>query len=198
MTDQDSKLDRRTVLKGTGAATALGAGGLVAMSGSGAAASADFSASKVTAASDDGEIQSVFIEPTGQVNWQNFDESIEEVQVTISAKIEGVTSMQQKFQAKFGTGSNAGTDGSWDYSGTHRITLYDGSAADPFEQPDDGTVQKQTVVLKVEVALLDANGNVADPNDEAVFSDTATMNVHIKNRQASAGGNGQANGGVTK
>lgn len=196
MTEDDSGTTRRSVLKATGAVGAAAAvgGASVLASEPAAAASANFTASKVTAQTDDGRISSVYFDPMGTVTWENFDESIEEIRAKIDVKIEGVTSWKNVIDQVFAAGG--GTDGEWTFSESYKNTLYSNEGASPFEQPTDGEWKEQNIIFRVTIFLRDAEGNVADPEEQAEFSTQATMPVAVKNRPADAGMSGTANGGI--
>ncbi|WP_225335356.1 hypothetical protein [Halomicrobium urmianum] len=150
--------DRRSVLKylGTSGVVAAGSGlGLTMFSGSGAAASADISASNPEAlSSDDGTVDEVFIKPSLSVSWDGFDDVVGKVRILVEAAT-GASDLDPPeiadldFMPVFrATGYANGTDNdseeetgpgtsgqyqiNW-FDGDRRITLFDEDGAPDYE-----------------------------------------------------------------
>lgn len=199
MSQDIGDMDRRTVLKGAGvagAAAVTGGAGLLAATGGAAAASSDFSAGDPNAVTtDDGRIKEVYIQPTGDVEWDGFDEPVESLEVVIESLIQGDGEYEEQFRDTFNV--SGGTEGSWTYDDCGRISLYDENhRIEEFRAEEDGG-QKQTVVgLKATVYLRNADGDLADPASEAELSDDAEFTVTVNNREATASATGQAKPGV--
>lgn len=186
-------------MKAAGATGAVAAGGfgIAAMTGGAAATtSSGFSADdpgKVT--TDDGEITAVYIEPSGEVEWDGFDQAVETVEVRIDSKIEGDDGWERQYADTFGV--DGGTDGSWSYDDCGRITLYDGDdRIDEFSSDADGKQDETTVEVRATVLLRNDDGNLAQPTDAAELSDAASFGVTVENRTATASGSGTADPGV--
>jgi len=153
--------DRRSVLKylGTSGVVAAGSGlGLTMLSGSGAAASADISASNPEAlSSDDGSVDEVFIEPSLSVSWDGFDDVVGKVRILVESAT-GASDLdppeidELEFTPVFrATGYANGTDNdsedetgpgtngeyqiNW-FDGDRRITLYDTDGVPDYDTAD--------------------------------------------------------------
>lgn len=90
--DDDSKMTRRTAIKGigtVGTAAALGGAGVLASSGSAAASSSSLTASNGTVKNDTGNVSEVFVVPKVATAWENFDEKPQKLRYILEAGIEG-------------------------------------------------------------------------------------------------------------
>ena len=86
------KVDRRTVLKGVGAAGAAGVGGAALFSSS-AAADGDFEIAITNPSAvrtDDGSVAWLALGSQGQLWWEGFDESVEQFDFRVQATVENV------------------------------------------------------------------------------------------------------------
>mgnify|MGYP000315485670 FL=1 len=150
--------DRRSVLKylGTSGVVAAGSGlGVTLLSGSGAAASADISASNPEAlSSDDGSVDEVFIKPSLSVSWDGFDAVVGKVRILIEAatgasdldppEIENLdytptfratgyaNGTDNDSEEETGPGTNGEYEINW-FDGDRRITIYDTDGAPDYE-----------------------------------------------------------------
>ncbi|WP_225335358.1 hypothetical protein [Halomicrobium urmianum] len=156
--DNINDADRRSVLKmlGAGGAAAAGGGfGLTALTGSGAAATTDISASNPEAlTSDDGSVDEVFVKPSLSVSWDGFDDVVGKVRILVEAatgdadlKTSEVESLDYTpvFRAtgyangtdndseeETGPGTNGQYQINW-FEGDKRITLFDSEGAPDYE-----------------------------------------------------------------
>jgi len=87
-------MERRTFVKGIGAAAAAGATGIgiTAFAGGAAGASAGISTNNVTITNDDGIVKQVYIDPDVDLEWSDFDEAVGAVSVFVEAKVGDDTS----------------------------------------------------------------------------------------------------------
>jgi len=186
--------------------TTAGIGGTSALLGIGllgdrAAAESEmnFTAANPAVATGDGTISSVYIAPTGTIEWQDFDESIENIRVRFASKIEDgsfETVVDETFPLPKGSDAR-GQAGSFEYDdATDRITLYSGSAANRFEQDDDGAKKSTGVTVRVRIMLLNGTGEKADPAAKADLSATADFDIVVENEGATATVSGAANPGI--
>lgn len=177
--------DRRRVLKGVGllgASAVAGGAGLVSMSGSAAAASAVFSVSDAGVTTNDGTVDRVFISPSGDIEWHDFDESIEHIRVRFRAKVDGTTDYETVFDETYALGDYGGHHGSFEDASIPEITLYQGERANTlFGQPADGESRTRTVSVELRVDLLNAENALADPTDEARVSDADSFSATATN-----------------
>ncbi|MDL5363410.1 twin-arginine translocation signal domain-containing protein [Halalkalicoccus sp. NIPERK01] len=86
-----STINRRTVLKnaGTGGLLATGGLGLILMTDR-ATASGEITADTAygeAAASDDGTIERIYIDPTGELWWEDFDDPISQIGVSVESRL---------------------------------------------------------------------------------------------------------------
>ncbi|WP_226022978.1 hypothetical protein [Halomicrobium salinisoli] len=153
--------DRRSVLKylGTSGAVAAGSGiGMTLLSGSGAAASADISASNPEAlSSDDGSVDEVFIKPSLSVSWDGFDDVVGKVRILVEAatgasdldppEIADLEFMPVFRATGFANGTDndseeetgPGTNGEYQinwFDGDRHITLFDTDGAPDYENAE--------------------------------------------------------------
>lgn len=192
-------MNRRTFLTAGigGAATLVGVGLL----GDRAAAASDtvFTAANPEVATSDGTISSVYIAPTGTVEWRNFDESVEQLRIRFDSKVKDgqfETVVDETFALPEDSGAR-GQAGRFDYQDiAGRITLYSGADANRFEQDEDGEEKSTPVSVRVRITLLNAAGEKADPAAKADLSATASFDVVVGNKSASATASGAANPGI--
>lgn len=191
-------------MRATGATAAIVvAGGSGIVSRNAAAVQSEFSAGDVAVETHDGTVSEVYIEPTGGVTWGDFDVPVERIAVTVDWGVDDDGSATLSDAETDGTVSTtldvaaAGTSGdrSWDDLG--RITLYDGAdGRTTFDALRDGNAKTTVVVLELTVELLDGEGNLADPAEQARFTLGDTFEATVTNRAASAHGSGRANTGI--
>lgn len=199
-------MQRRNLLRaagGIGAAGVAGGAGLLAMSGNVAAASFTFNAGDIEGEFEDGDVSRVYFSPEGTASWKNFDEEITAIGLEIRSRVrsaDGESTLDGWKQVYTGTataeehGLNSGTTGGHSGDiGPNPNTLYEGAETDPFDEPDDGSTNQTLIDLELTAELLNSNGELADPSDKAVLSDTATFVVTAENLEASASGSADAN-----
>ena len=193
-------MNRRTFVKTAGiggAATLVGVG----LFGDRAAAASDtsFTATNPEISTSDGTISSVYIAPTGTVEWHNFDESVERLRISFDSKVDGgqfETVVDETLALPKGDDTR-GQSGKFDYQDvTDRITLYSGAKANRFEQDADGEEKSTPVSVRVRITLLNNAGEKIDPAAKASLSATATFEVVVGNKGASATASGAANPGI--
>lgn len=156
--DELRQADRRTILKylGTSGVVTAGAGaGLLAFTGSGAAASVDVTASNPGAVtSDDGELDHVFVEPSLTVAWDGTDDVVGKVRVLVEAATGAVdldppavrsleytpvfratgyaNGTSNDSEDETGPGTNGEFQITW-FEGDEQITLYDTRGVPDYE-----------------------------------------------------------------
>lgn len=187
-------MDRRKFLIGTGSIGAATIGGLAMFGGSAAASSTSFeSGGDANVSTDDGSADEVYIQPSGEVSWENFDEPVESVEVELKCKTENESQMKSVFNETFTPGSAAST-GSWSYDNCGTVTLYsDGNGIGQFSSDTDGATRETDVTVEAIVTLRDGSGNAAEPTDSSEIADSATFTVYVTNEGASTNASGQAN-----
>lgn len=166
------------------------------MSGGAAAADSTLQADTVKAAVDDGDISRLFINPTGEISWDNFDEEITGLQFVLESKINGDTAMEEQFNETLNLGENGGTSGSWQWDGGQELTLYEGEETNPIDVEEDGATETTVVTVAGTITLLNAAGEPCDPADVATINLTWELPVEITNEAASSNADGSLNGGV--
>lgn len=159
--DDITDLDRRSVLKSLGLSgvAAAGAGfGLLTLTSSAAAADVAITASNPdTTVSDDGEIESVYIEPTLTITWDGFDAVVGKVRILVEAATgaidldPGEVHSLEYMPVFVATGYANGTDNAVETEtgpGTHgqftldwfsseeEITVYDADGAPDYDTAD--------------------------------------------------------------
>ena len=194
-------MNRRNFIKtaAVGGAAALVGAGLFGDRAAAAESDTEFTATNPEVTTADGTITSVYIAPTGTVEWQNFDESVEQMRIRFDSTIEDgqfETVVDETFVLPEDAGAR-GLAGSFDYQDvTDRITLYAGAEANQFEQSDDGAKKSTPVSVRVRISLLNGAGEKVDPPEKADLSATATFEVVVENEGASATATGAANPGI--
>ncbi|WP_254545122.1 hypothetical protein [Halomarina pelagica] len=182
---------------GTGIATvSLGAASLVRR---GAAANVRFSAGRVRLSNDSGDVERVFVRPTGRVRWRNFDQPVTGARLTFRATVPGRTGWKTVHDERYALFEEGKTTGRFRYTPERvgEITLYEGTRANElFGAERDGETREETVRIAVRVTLLAASGRPARPTDEAQFGDVATLATTAVNEGATVSASGRANGGI--
>lgn len=205
--DNGDDMTRRTAMKGigvTGAAALTGGVGLLASSGSAAAASVSLEANPVSASTQDGNITEVFLRPRGDITWENFDEVVDHLRVKFESRITDkdgnvLTGWQTAYHQtidieKYGgetglTGSHSGPIG--------EVVLYDdgekGGSTVHFDVSQDGGSIRRRIELRLTVELLHGDRR-ADPQEKALIVEEAAFYADSKNKPASSGLTATTNG----
>lgn len=204
--DNDDGTTRRRVLKAGGSMGAfalVGGAGVLAASGSAAAAEMNLNANPVSAKNPDGDVDEVFIEPRGDIYWEDFDESVAHIHVKVESRVKdeernAISGWLTAYDHTFGLGGHGGLSGEFNGQEVDEITLYgdDAGSTKYFDADDDGDTLRRVVDLRVTVELLDADRNRADPRDEALIRETASFHADSTNEAATSGLTADTNGGM--
>lgn len=205
MTDDESSMSRRTVLKASaiGVLVAGGVGGgLIATTGDAAAASTNIETNGVSDANPDGDVTEVYIEPSGSIEWKNFDEDVDTLYLKVESRVKDkdgnvIAGWRTASERTFDLGNQAGLSGSLSTGGFDKITLYGDGAGDtaPFDVADDGATVRRIVKLRITVELRNGE-NLADPGEKARMVEQAGFYADSTNQAATAGFTAEANGGM--
>lgn len=154
-------------------------------------------ADKVTAAAPGGDVDRLFIAPTGGIQWENFDEAVTQLAVTVESKYHGDDSYSTDASQTFDLGGDvAGKSGEWTWDGGAQMTLMQGKATSRLDVEKDGATASSTVDVRITAGLLGGDGEKCDPAGEASVVLNWTLPVEVTNKPASAGGSGSLNGGA--
>jgi hypothetical protein len=177
MTGDDTTANRRTVLKGIGAAAAVGGVGVLATSGSAAATmTSSFTATDAGVVPNDrGDIEEVYVVPRVATTWEGFDEEPTKLRWLLEAGIEGqgyapvYRETPWLFDSDEGEAAGnlyGGTTGRFPEAGrvpisTRNSAFYDVNGNGDFVAEDDGSqvVQPKTVLYKDGMPANPVTGN---------------------------------------
>lgn len=198
---------RRSLLKKSGAVgigASVGLGGLITMTDGAAAAKNSFDAKSAEVTTDDGTVSRVFVVPSGSVKWQNFDEPVQYISITISSRVlnssdKAITGWTQALDKQWDIGQHASTDGEFNNQQLGEIDLYGGDSGNDvslFAEADDGGSLQRKVQLKITVTLLNSSQTACDPSDTAVMEDTVIFSTTTTNAEASSSASGTMDGGI--
>jgi len=196
-----SKLSRRRVLAGAGAAAGAAVVGGAALSGS-AAASSSFEANQVTVESPDGSVEKVTINPTGTIQWEDYSDEVQHISIRIQSRVRNKDNDQtldgwkEVYTNTFDLGDNGGHYGNIKNHSLGEIALYDGDNTDVFEADADGSSTTRRVDLQLDIHLLNSDEDLASPTDESDMSDTTAFLATSENRPGDADFGGDVNTGM--
>ena len=191
MSDDSSRLTRRTALKGLGGAAGaalVGGAGLSAFMGSGVAVSKfKVQGDDSTFETNDGQVSAVVVDPTGTITWDGLDHNASNAVVTLKAK-NGNGEYVKAGEQTLSLDAKGRKSGSADFDLTPiDLTTLDGLDDAYFSAGEDGDTQQRTVDLEISVTV-----NTDDEDYTVSDSKTATMNTDVLNEPASTGGDATA------
>jgi len=191
MSDDSSRLTRRTALKGLGGAAGaalVGGAGLTAFTGSGVAVSKfDVQGDESQFETNDGQVSAVIVDPTGTITWDGLDHNATNAVVTLEAKNKNDEYVKAGEQT-LSLDAKGRKSGSEDFDLTPiDLTTLEGLGDAYFSADGDGDTQQRTVDLKISVTV-----NTDDENYVVSDSKTATMNTDVLNEPASTSGDATA------
>jgi len=177
-------MDRRSLLKtvgGIGVTASAAGAGVLATTGSAAAASVNFNVNPVAYTSADGELSAVLVDVDGTVSWEGFDSGASDYDVSLQAAEGGgndYTEIATTNVSSLGGAKNSnGVDFDLDPVDLTETSKFDDS---DFGNDNDGTTKSIDVEIKVVVTINTEDGS--SHSDEG----GATITVDHTNKAASA------------
>lgn len=186
--ESNSRLSRRTAIKGIATTAILGGGGIAFAASTAAAGTVEMSSANAGITSMDGSVTEVTVDPAGTVSWENFDEAVTGAEATIESRIVGETGFEtvDRTPQMFSVG-DGGLSGSVSHGGGYPLALYSGDDASTFESGTDGETVRKAIEIRLTVTLLNSDDEPVAPTDKSTMQTKSRFSTVVKNEAASRG-----------
>lgn len=197
---QSSAASRRGVLKLMGSATVAGVSGVAGLgllSKPAVAATTDLTASNVDITSNAGQLQTLYVQPDMEYEWNGLDNPPDRIDFYVDARLPNASADEGDSYEEIGSegetisSSNLESSSTKTYSFQNQVSILSHSNIDDkdFEDTGDGWTKNTDVEVRIRTVLTDDQGNTfTDANSD-------TFTVSLTNEKGSVKGGGQANTG---